>query len=47
MITIYYKDNKLDRIRTAKSLLSYYMREFMAGNKPSRVIVESSLSTDS
>lgn len=43
MVTIYYKDNQLDKYRTIKSIGKYYLSEWIQGRKPSHVTVDKSV----
>lgn len=43
MVNIYYKNQKLDKYRTAKSIIKYYYDCYRAGIKPNKVIIETEI----
>jgi hypothetical protein len=43
MTTIYYKNNKLDKYRTFKSVSAYYIKSWVRGERPVKPVIASSL----
>lgn len=42
MVTIYKKNNELDKVRTLRSLLRYVLMEWVHGHRADKVLVSSS-----
>jgi hypothetical protein len=43
MIPIYYKNNQLDKWRTARSLVKYYVKCYIAKEPVSKIVVDTSI----